>query len=339
MSSIAIWYKSKDTEKITNCDVHINYWKIQKWPKKTPRCLDIGIKIFDASNVNRVYFFIPVQFNNKKSLLDLGARISSDEKLLSSIFNKELSITTTTNDHYCSIKDLNKDESLNIYKIQSADIKTSKAFGGTIIELDLSNANKPNTYLRCRFDGHFLKGMYNIENLANSTFQGTFKKNETFDLRINEIRTLPRDLVSKMKNDGRFKIQTLHLFFICCSREAYESSFKQFKSCRTLEKDQWNGYLDDLNLRKTESLLAYHWKEIKDSGFYDYNALIKTRYELSSVLTLVVYFFLLLFLSILINLADTCLPFFKCNFKENQATEQTIMHDSTYISNTTTNFE
>jgi hypothetical protein len=192
-----------------------------------------------------------------------------------------------------------------------------------------------------RIPSFYLKSMYRSESPANSFLQGIMQRNETFDLRVNDTRALSNYLVLAMNAAGKFVFHKIQFFLICCSRESYEMSHTGYSNCRRLETNVWTEYLDDIKVRKQESLLAYQWKELAKktqnppssatpptsqpatatvpstqqpaaatipnaqiTPIYHFNALIKTKYEISTLLTLVIYLLLLLIITVFINLAD-----------------------------------
>lgn len=335
MSSIAIWYTPESgTKESANLEIHLNYWKIPNpnfkvtkkdfyLVKRFKRHLDIGLKIEKADVVKEINIFVPNKLKDLHSeVSELGEKISSDTNLLCSIFNKELNYTNHGASDYCEVTNSDGDTEINIYKIPRNKIKHRAFDHGTIFTFNLEQATKAFTYIRIRIEESLLKGFFSIESPANSKFQGLVKRNETFDLRINEIRALNPEIVEEVRKMGNFVINKLHLFFICCSRETYQFSHKDFMSCRTLEENVWSSYLPELKLGKKDSLLAYHWKEKEtkpENYLNEYSAFIKTLYERSTAFTLLFYIFLVILIGLGVNFVDFSLKkLYHC--KENPST-------------------
>lgn len=333
MKSIALWYKSfdgKTTEQ--RISLHFNLWKLPNSKNRFERFLDVGIQLENAVDIEEVRMYFPCKIENKVE--DLGKVISEDKKLLSAIFNEDLSITTEPNSSYVEVSGKNV-ESFNIYTLGKCNISSKKIDNedGTIIILkNLNTGTRNKVYIRIRIKDKSISELFHEEELSNAFIQNAFSKSETIDFRLNEVREIdPKVLEEYIDTNCFFKIKKAHFFYMCSSKEENIFSNKELNNCRHLEKERWSNYINPLNIDSNSIILAYHWKfapkDDKDilTGF---GLLIKSKFESISWKPLLKYLSWLILITVILNLFSNFLYGFiqKPNNVNTTETITTIKH-------------
>jgi hypothetical protein len=265
--------------------------------------LFIEFKLEEADKIDKLYIDYPQKLN-KKEIYDLGKTISSDSKLLNSLFNAYYYKNSTGTSSYHSILDQEKNEIFSLYVLKENNIKIENSKTGCRIEICIKSPIKKTTYLRIRIDHDYHSFLSHTDKPSNSLFQSAFSETEIIDFRVNEARELSMELLEHVKSEGdMFTFSKIHFFFMCGSREEYIFSHVPFNSCRQLEKNRWKDYIGPIYDKNTEAILAFHWKTSSTKkNIKEYNALIQTRYENNNWGTILWYLVVLLCLSISFNL-------------------------------------
>ena len=87
-NSFAIWYDKKPSQGSEElcAELHFNLWQFSFQSKKSLDCLDIGIKLEKITSCSSIKLFIPFEIE-EKHVHDLGRVITSNNKLITAIFN------------------------------------------------------------------------------------------------------------------------------------------------------------------------------------------------------------------------------------------------------------
>lgn len=314
MKSIALWYKNI-TGKTTKQEIslHFNLWKLPVSKNKYSRFLDIGMALETASEIEEIYLYFPCKIN--KDIKDLGKDISEDKKLLSAIFNEDLSIKTESTSNYSEVSGNNK-ASFFIYTLGACNISSKNVNDekGTIVCLkNFKTDGRDKVYIRIRIKDNTITDFFHQEELSNAFIQNAFSKVETIDFRLNEIREIePKVLEEYIDTNNFFKIKKAHFFYMCSSKEENIFSNKELNNCRHLESERWNKYIN-INY-KDSIILAYHWKFTpkNDESLKDFSLLIKSKFESISWKPFLKYLVWLIILTVGLNFLSNylyeCIP-------------------------------
>lgn len=308
MKSFGLWYKGKnDTNKENGKDpifsVHINFWSESVKHDNSIPSLDVGIKIKSFRNVNEVVFHCPFIVEND-SLTDLIPKLCKLENA-DIIFNtsgkiqaedKYSTYSFTKNEHSENLLLFPLKQNVGTMYSLSEDVDKSD------IVFDISRLNKylgqkgkfsniDEIYLRFRISSAKLKkNIYFDCEPYNKSFESAFSGTRIFDFKINEKRNLSPEKMTKMDMEQyKFcEIDDIHLLLMEPSSYDVESFADTQMTCRELENDIWNDYLDltaDTNLDYSKGrILAYHWKFEKGCS-----CLIKVKYSKTNLKTLSAY--------------------------------------------------
>lgn len=121
-----------------------------------------------------------------------------------------------------------------------------------------SAANKPNVYLRFWIDPK----KPHISMRKN----GISKSTVIYDIKVNERRNIPDELLSYFEDKQLCKIGTCFSFNIIPNK--YDLVFfdsSSLKNIRTLEYDSFNRYLGDTRLKKDELIVVFNKKQNSES--------------------------------------------------------------------------
>lgn len=121
-----------------------------------------------------------------------------------------------------------------------------------------STANKPNVYLRFWIEPTATHISMRKNGISRSTV--------IYDVKVNERRNIPDDLISFFSDQHLCEIESCFLFNIIPNK--YDLVFfndKELKNIRTLEYDSFNKYLGDKRVKKDELIVVFNKKEKTDS--------------------------------------------------------------------------
>lgn len=313
MKSLAFWCKKNADTPEPVIDCHINFWKLPKENGSDfERFLDIGLKLDKISDISTVFIYVPCKINPTE-VYDLGKTIcGSDANLLNAIFNEKYSITIdSTSDYYQVKKPSQQGPAFNIYALGSENIELEKSYhDGTLIKIKMPNnsVKKTNTYIRIRIRSKNLEDLSTIEKSPASVLGEAFTNIEIFDFRINSLRHLPNKVNEEISDQGSFKIQKIHFFYICSYKEIYVLSHSPFSGARQLEKGLWDDYISTtsniVNFEKDKAFIAYQWTEScsPDKQIKQFNAFIKTEYRHRNWGTIIKYLIYISLFSLVIGL-------------------------------------
>ncbi len=294
MRTIAIWYDRKEcSESTPSLDIHINLWRI-----KHPKIIDFGFMLKDGSNVEKINIFLPFKVD-KEDINDLGKILNSDNELVRAIFNdnytgKEIAVNSKSHkfsyrsDEFCT------------YEISFNDDMISHDYEGTIIKIDLSKADATilgKCYLRFRIKCKEIGPVIYEQHEKWQLFSSAITKTEVIDFRINEDRNYPKDLREIIQNE--FSLKKVHFLIMTNSNDLFNSNNADY-SCRSLEPELWNDYI---NNNKLDNMVAYHLKTKaeRDGSIDSFNSLVTIKYRHTSIIRILVYLAFIILLELLSN--------------------------------------
>ena len=292
MNCLAIWYKHKPSKPKNDLDVvlHVNLWQLKKKNGKKENdikdFLDIGIMVYEPSNVQSVNIFTP--FKVKKSeISDLGNLFEKNSNLVSTIFNADLkSQLTEVQSKNLEVVDSKNKVQFYIYMIDHKnDVKMlRKNYGGSVINIKVNSQSeiKP-LYYRIRISSDTLEELYTRYKPESQWLDSHSTVTELIDFRVNEKRNLDRTLLEDMGEGGWMHFKKAEYFVMREFRYDYVSSHREMLRSRRLEEDLWDSYVgDDCECDK---IIAYHWSWEEKDMVPGFNAFVKYRYLTSDMTT------------------------------------------------------
>lgn len=314
MKTIAIWYSTKkaSSHNKVDLDLHFNLWKLyNKKTKHNEHFLDIGLMVSDISDMDAIFMYLPFQ-NSQFDIKDLGGLLLEHGDLVYSIFNEYYDITNKADmPKQIHIKDKENEGLFNVYKIDFLnDVKKTKKYGGTLIELDATTIKQHEQckkyYFRTRLTGQAISELKRNYKPKSRFLQSAFSTTETLDFRVNEKRNYDPSLEETISNNQEFRIKKIHFLLLRSALDDFISTHIK-ASCRELEPYLWKKYVGEEYL--LENILAYHWsKKTKGDEIIDsFNTLVKLKCPKSNWAIIFAYILVLGFLSISFNLISSWL--------------------------------
>lgn len=327
MRSFAVWYERSKNEEANisqdECaDLHINYWSSLPYNGCGENCFfDFGIKVNDISSISKINIYCPYELD-KKDIIDLGGKISNDT-LINAIFNENYPIKIGVPKHCLVYADelknfiiyaLDENSEIGITtlkrtKNKSDDPNKKEPAKGTIISLlveDLVKNASPEMqteksyYFRIRILASKEKlGLITREVKNVNPFRDAIETTELMDFRINDIRSCCDVVKDKFLINHKFKFNTIHFLVMRDVNHKVVAEGLQY-TCRLLEQDIWNQYLDNLQ----DNILAYHFKKKSEQGknVNDLIVLIKFTYKKITITTIFWYIISAITIGLWINI-------------------------------------
>ncbi|MEZ8093781.1 hypothetical protein ACED51_06800 [Photobacterium swingsii] len=355
-SSLAVLAKSKqgsDSVQLET-DVHFNLWDVYTKntlrKSKKVRFLDIGIKIINIAEFDSIKVFLPFTFPASE-LTDLHGCLYNNSDLVRTIFNENLSFTNVN--HNLSLVDFDLYnvkffihsiplDSEDLVKINEKEYRyNGKLLKCTTIEFTnklvdsycksqedylkvecekdniLKDSKIKDSYIRFRVPLHVNGEPFISEYKPIAQYiTGAFEKYEVVDLRLNEVRNLPKELYHDINsNNLKFCSRNVQYFLIKDAWSEYQLSHNSFNKARTLETGAWKDYLlykstdDDFQKKLDENslMIIYHWKDKKKTSenkneekhdFLSFSALAKFKEAKSGLKHISLFVIVLLTLSV-----------------------------------------
>ena len=331
MRSFAVWYECKDKVEPNDledvyADLHVNYWSSLPYTGCGENCFfDFGIKVSNIKNISKINIYCPYELE-KQDVIDLGAKIS-DDILIHAIFNENYTIKIGIPKHclvYAKkqnndaqnfvIYALDENSEINLIKSKRTknkcdDPNQKELAQGTIISLLVEDLikNAPDDisrelsyYFRIRVLANKEKLRLIMREVKNvNAFRDAIETTELMDFRINDIRSCCDVIKNKFIINNKFKFHSIHFLVM---RDVNHKVVAEGLpcTCRLLEQDIWNKYLDNLQ----DNILAYHFKKKNNTEkeLNDLVVLIKFTYKKITVRTIIWYLISAITIGLLINI-------------------------------------
>jgi hypothetical protein len=308
MRSYAIWAVNKDptssTIKQPNMDIHINLWKLPTKAKsqffteeKYEYFLDFGLMIDGISSLGAINVFFPFILSNT-DVTDLGKNFAQNTNLVTSVFNEDYQITVGPQIPKQIMVGEAGSTAFVIYMLDviNEDCQFENRFDGTVMSIKVPDSLKSEkVYYRFRICSSGIGKMVRVHKAIGSLLETAHSRTEVIDFRINEKRLYDRSMNERVSREVEFKVNKIHFLFMTDSEDDIVTMGEN-PTCRQLEKDLWEMYVDErYNLN---NVFAYHWRVKADS----YNSLIKVRIKKSSFRVLLRYIVILTVLAIANNI-------------------------------------
>ncbi len=299
MNSFAVWYDGSSKEN-HNIELHFNLWKLKNKISKIYKkensnmFLDIGIKVENIDDIEKVHIFIPFPVTSE-NIEDMGIKMKDNRKLINGIFNDDCEIKHNGSKNGVTIS---RDNGNDVIKIHTLDYEYQKNISvelkdnGSIISIDTKKDKrdkKESSYYRFRIKGKPINDFGKTKEDLDNPFKTSYESNHIIDFRVNEKRALPENLNMLLQKEKLFNIKVIH--FLLLMDISYKLACTGLDySMRALEDNLWSEYLD--NEYETGCLVGYHWKskvnEI-DKGIENFNSYIRIKEVKINIITILIY--------------------------------------------------
>lgn len=298
-NSIQIWYEAKGTDE-AGLDLDINIWRLKSIETKV--FMDFGLKIEKSSDVNQVYIYFPFIFE-KQSVSDLGETFRNPV-ILKGIFNENYVISDNTNNpKNLLVKDDDTNDVLfSIYTFSNEnDLKVENIYDGTIISFVVKKAVQTDIrYYRFRIATRDYSPFIEHHRPKNTFFESAFIETELLDFRINEKRNQDPNLIEKITEHMRFRLNNINFFVMTSINDEVISDGINLIYKRQLEMGGfWKSYLK-MNYKK---MSVYKSNFVRKDGKIDgFTCFAKINYRKSNVFTILKYLIVLLIITVIYSI-------------------------------------
>lgn len=350
MESFCLWYKyndgageksveNDDDTKHPLFDLHANFWseniKVKDSSGPHVPYLDIGIRIRDWENINKIAFCCPFILK-KEDITDLTSKLKVQE-IDELIFNDTCQLITGSD--YTTITIGNTEQSILLlcpisFNDGDNGIKKNVKLGNSylnsseekesFIEIDLSNiakkylgerdetTNNPNfnsIYFRFRIASHELENnIYFDSTPVNKSIESAFTNTRIIDFKINEERNLGHFTKNNITIGELHLAEFNAVHFLVMVPSHYDVQFlpNSDLSCRELEQRRWDDYFGKKIDTDHDHVLAYHCKkkvktnqENNRKNFIEFSSLIKIKSYETNIKIIVSYMLIVIALGML----------------------------------------
>lgn len=321
MRSFGLWYKSENEgneEPIFS--VHINFWSESVKKDSGVPDLDVGIKIKNFRNINKLTFQCPFSIDESE-IKDLATKLCN-LKNANIIFNIDGNMQTKESySVYSFTKNGNEEKILlfplaqdfgKVYELIKEVKKTDMIFNFEMFNKYFKNRLELKeidyVYIRFRISSAKLKNKIYFDcEPSNKSFESAFSGTRIFDFKINEKRNLGSLTIAKIDLQKYVfpTIDNIHLLVMEPSSYEVESFANKQVTCRELEGKLWDDYFGVIDYSKGR-VLAYHWKFENECS-----CLIKVKYSKTDLATIISYIVMVLALGVI---SSTIVAIAECKF-------------------------
>ena len=314
MKSIVLYGKLREGANVANeycTEIHVNIWKVKKSKAlciKEHFYFDFGIMFPPC--LDNICLYIPFEIKDKK-VNDLGKTLSSDDALLSAVFNESMRSQSAKNACYTKIhyRDETTDEKdFYIYKIGSQNVRVwdfkeddkSKP-SGSFVNINIvdspqeEHAENKSYYIRFRVEAKAKSDVTKSMHVSNNLLQAAFSMTDIYDLRINESREIDVIVKEEMVDQKQYiqcVFNKVHVFYMAEAKEHIDNRSTISLDCRILETKLWEKYEPETNVDNIV-YIANHWKKRRkkedDETIKKFSLFFSTIYPKVDLFRLMVY--------------------------------------------------
>ncbi|ACB95621.1 hypothetical protein [Beijerinckia indica] len=308
--SMAVWCVHRAGSQNATAEVHFNYWRIAGDTDFSGRrghpardFAEIGIWLATPLLTEKVYIFIPEVLDDN-TIEDCGPYFS-EVSIAQGIFNEPLSCISAGppgpprvelqkgQAPYCRVHKFMKDSS---GKIDLSQLSRTDYPGGTLLEITRCAIDEVCTtilaaayfrlriYVKDRRKGPFVR----VIPPKDRFFQSGFDEVEYVDFRLNEARTLPPSIETRMRTDHAVSLAITKVAFLTAVPVLSDltASNRESHKNRLLEHDLWDPYIPS---GIPPGMMVYHWRKDEAQGVEDFSAFVKLQTRRSGRRTLYAY--------------------------------------------------
>jgi hypothetical protein len=325
--TIAVWCVPQATSNPIQIETHFNYWHVAASKSKIHDFVEVGIMADNLNQIDEIGIFVPLSL--KRELIEDCAPYLGKPQFAQGIFNEPINaippasginrFTTLqyqNNNVFCRVHNF----ATNNDVIDSSELTVFPELNGTTLTITqsaisaVSAGNAPQCYFRIRFGlersaakNPFIK----VISTPDGFLQSSFNEIEYLDFRVNEARTLPPTIETRIATNhvrgGGVTIKLIaFLTALPVNSELVVSSAPTHKT-RLLEPKIWDKYSAG---GIPAGMVVYHWKKealpagsAQTKPLVDFSAFVKLQTKKGSFWTLAKYLFFAFCFGLLGNLA------------------------------------
>lgn len=269
-------------------DTHINIWT----DMEKNNYIDIGLRIYKKDSFETISIYFPY-YITQSEIFDLS-EILKNETIMRGIFNQKCSITVSSVESYYDVSF--ESYTMRVIPISLCIDSVNALENGTIITFCISQWSNDNiAYVRFRLPYkslfHYLsakKHMY-----LDALESPIMKEKYLYNFKLNESRTLPKDV---LKQIGNLAVIKTIKFFLCVPDRCSVGTDGVYKT-RIIESSIFKQYIPSKQFEKNS--ITYQWNYGK-SLRYTLSTFFERKYI--NWVSIIFYSFAIILLNIISNL-------------------------------------
>jgi hypothetical protein len=318
--SMAVWCPQKGSDETATVEYHFNFWRLPRrswWRKlRTWRWgaqrdfVEIGILVDQPDQIDCICIFLPFLVECS-TVTDCGPYFR-DENIAEGIFNEKISIgipaakdgafvdLKVDGNTFCRVHEFE----LSNNSISDNHLKLKPVDHGTMLEISPQAVGAPatgisadgKTYfrLRVRMPDENKNPFIQRIHPADWALQSGFEAIELINFRLNEMRTLPDTVQSKLRQNGGIANAQVRLVAFLTAIPAISdmtSASSPSHKSRTLESEIWDKYVDN---GLPHDVAVYHWKKERNlengpTSINEFSAFVKLKQRRAGLGTIAIY--------------------------------------------------
>lgn len=354
MKSFGIWYEKYSNETATNSveakhaendlkeigiskeepqfALHVNFWSLEDIKTagniKDPY-LDIGIKISNYKQVKTLVFYCPFILA-QTGIQDLSDKFEKKSNA-NIVFNDDCEIETKDNYTIIQMSNGMKLLAFPLFKVMKnvCNVHQVREASGTKILFDFQKFHDyvkeveklkeiDTIYLRFRIKDTSLGNyIYFDSEPLNKSFESAFSGTRIIDFKVNEKRNIHESVRTEIIVNKEIWTSFNNVHFLAMMPSSYDlTSFcDDGMTCRELEQELWDDYLETKIDFSKGHVLAYHWRK-KDAEklIEDFSCLIKVNYSKTKIKTIFTYALSVIALGMMGSILATEITGTQCGF-------------------------
>jgi len=333
--SIAVWCAEFSGAAKTEYEVHANYWRLSgdadfvREAGNVSDLLEIGVRVDDPGAVDHIGIFLPFKVSREE--VEDCSKYFAGTAIAQGIFNDVLRVTMAgpggprcielsgPSGPLCRVHCFSFNTGSGIAP-EELDVQ-DEAYGTLLTIRRSALATAATAAAAAPADAYFRLrvptaggGLLTVLRPRDHALQSGYEVIEYIDFRLNEARTLPTTVETRMRGAGTNAAELKLVAFLTAVPilSSITVSSSQSHKMRVLEHDLWTPYVPG---RLPKDMMVYHWK--RERGFIpdptvalrvpgppiqDFSAFIKMSTRRTSRRTLVLYLAIAFIFGVLGNL-------------------------------------
>ncbi|WP_417742873.1 hypothetical protein [Salipiger sp.] len=329
--SVAVWTKGEAADAQTH-EVHINYWRLEggeaswlsrmklhvckavrrkSWAKTSKQdMLEIGFWVWAPDKVSEASIYLPFKVE-RADIFDCADSFKKSE-ISQAIFNEPVTVTHGADNAPVIIAKIDGEiytsiflfEKLDSGRISEGELKIENKGEGTQLTITskaiksavAAASESKKLYFRLRISLHSGGPFVSTIRPFDGALQSGYEEIDYIDFRINESRSLPRDVQESLRKSTS-KLKKISFLTAAPISLGLSSNDAPLHKMRVLESAVWGGYVNNL----PSHMMVYHWRKDwkNDTAISDFTGFAKFAMRRSGRGRVMKYLLIFLLLSIL----------------------------------------
>ena len=312
MDSFGIWYSPRKQDSGSGdkaccqsfASLHVNLWDIGSQGSRP--FIDIGLLIPNYKSFSEIQLYVPFKVD-VANVVDLSP-VVKEKKIADLVFNDDCETADQTN----GVSTLRREgrEQVILYGFEKdggaprieSDRGGKSGHGWSVMRFDIGHFSDDcerygqwkALYMRFRIESPLIeKELFCDLKRKNQFLESGFEATRVVDIKFNMKRNIANTVIETMRKENNQVLQmdSVHFLLVEPANNDVDSYGADPKDCRKLE-DEWTEYLWPGEKKDVGDLLAFHWKESKNSegpGVTEYAQMVRVTSAATNWRVIAVY--------------------------------------------------